>query len=93
MNEEKICKNCKNFLRHYVRVNGLYHFADCGECVCARREAAVRHPADTGCKDWQRSESGDEGEEVALELVLRTMAHTVEAIAERIEDDRRSTKV
>ena len=77
--EEKTCKNCFYFRRHYAKYRLRFFACDTGLCKGYRTPKVLKFPFSDTCSRWKKQEDDDKWRrELAPQAIL--------AVCERLEE-------
>lgn len=90
MEQEKKCKNCKFFKKHFVKSNTQFKAIFEGHCINDKISWKVRKnnmPCDNVCEKWESDKEVKEEREETIKEVLKNMRTTLIHIENILKDD------
>lgn len=85
--DEKICKNCNNYVLYYCNVDGTFRQLGVGHCKLDNRKKRLVYFS--SCDKWENNEEFILNRHENIEKTLRNMAKDLNHIAQILKEEKR----
>lgn len=93
MNTDKICGNCKHYLRHYFKEGTHFHPICLGHCInLLRREKPSEKNKylrnhKKGCELWELKEDNSKEQKISVAFMLKDISDRINELNEVLKDE------
>lgn len=90
ISNDKTCKDCYYYLRHYTKLNNSFMQVFCGHCTNAnihKGGANTKNPDNPACKYWENNAEIKAMRKISIKDTLITMAEHIWQMLLILKDD------